>query len=153
RGSGRRSSRARGPRRARPTAAAPADAGKHEPRDGHRATARRGRGLAAPRAIAGQHRRIEPRTGDLVRLPRHRDVAGSGGTMLRARVDRHKCIGAGNCITLAPSAFDWLAGEYGKAEVVGPETVEDELLLAAAFACPTGAVVVEEVEDLLPWQL
>ena len=73
--------------------------------------------------------------------------------MLRARVDRHKCIGAGNCITLAPSAFDWLAGEYGKAEVVGPETVEDELLLAAAFACPTGAVVVEEVEDLLPWQL
>src|SRR5438309_1090448 len=73
--------------------------------------------------------------------------------MLKARVDRHKCIGAGNCITLAPSAFDWLPGEYGKAEVVGPETVEDELLLAAAFACPTGAVVVEEVEDLLPWQL
>ena len=72
---------------------------------------------------------------------------------LRARVDRHKCIGAGNCITLAPSAFDWLAGEYGKAEVVGPETVEEELLLAVAIACPTGAVVVEEVEDLLPWQL
>jgi class 3 adenylate cyclase len=72
---------------------------------------------------------------------------------LRVRVDRHKCIGAGNCITLAPSAFDWLAGEYGKAEVVGPDTVEDELLLAAATACPTGAVVVEEVEDLLPWQL
>ena len=73
--------------------------------------------------------------------------------MLRARVDRHKCIGAGNCITLAPSAFDWLAGEYGKAEVVGPETIEDELLLAAATACPTSAIVVEEVEDLLPWQL
>jgi class 3 adenylate cyclase len=72
---------------------------------------------------------------------------------LRARVDRHKCIGAGNCITLAPSAFDWLPGEYGKAEVVGPETIEDELLLAAAFACPTAAIVVEEVEDLLPWQL
>jgi len=73
--------------------------------------------------------------------------------MLKARVDRHKCIGAGNCITLAPSAFDWLPGEYGKAEVVGRETVEDELLLAAAFACPTAAIVVEEVEDLLPWQL
>src|SRR6266550_2246669 len=72
---------------------------------------------------------------------------------LKARVDRHKCIGAGNCITLAPSAFDWLAGEYGKAEVVGPETVEDELLMAAATACPTSAIVVEEVEDLLPWQL
>jgi adenylate cyclase len=34
---------------------------------------------------------------------------------IRARVDRHKCIGAGNCITLAPTAFDWLAGDYGKA--------------------------------------
>src|SRR6476620_8113392 len=73
--------------------------------------------------------------------------------MLKARVDRHKCIGAGNCITLAPSAFAWLPGEYGKAEVVGPETVEDEMLLAAAFACPTAAVVLEDISELLPWQL
>jgi class 3 adenylate cyclase len=72
---------------------------------------------------------------------------------LRVRVDRHKCIGAGNCITLAPTAFDWLVGDFGKAEVVEPESVDDEFLRAAAFACPTGAVVVEEVTDLLPWQL
>ena len=72
---------------------------------------------------------------------------------LRVRVDRHKCIGAGNCITLAPTAFDWLPGDFGKAAVVDPETVDDELLRAAAFACPTGAVVVEEIADLLPWQL
>jgi class 3 adenylate cyclase len=31
--------------------------------------------------------------------------------------------------------------------------VEDELLREAAFACPTGAVVVEDVAELLPWQL
>jgi class 3 adenylate cyclase len=72
---------------------------------------------------------------------------------LRVGVDRHKCIGAGNCITLAPTAFDWLRGDYGKAEVVDPESVDDELLRAAAFACPTAAVWVEEVTDLLPWQL
>jgi class 3 adenylate cyclase len=72
---------------------------------------------------------------------------------LRVAVDRHKCIGAGNCITIAPTAFDWLRGDYGKAEVIDPETVDDELLHEAAFACPTGAVVVEEVADLLPWQL
>jgi class 3 adenylate cyclase len=72
---------------------------------------------------------------------------------LRVRVDRHKCIGAGNCITIAPTAFDWLVGDFGKAEVVEPESVDDELLRAAAFACPTGAIVVEDVEDLLPWQL
>jgi class 3 adenylate cyclase len=69
------------------------------------------------------------------------------------RVDRHKCIGAGNCITLAPTAFDWLKGDFGKADVVDPESVDDAELRDAAFACPTAAIVIEEVTDLLPWQL
>jgi class 3 adenylate cyclase len=72
---------------------------------------------------------------------------------LRVGVDRPKCIGAGNCITIAPTAFDWLRGDFGKAEVVDPESVDDELLRQAAFACPTAAVWVEEVAELLPWQL
>ncbi len=72
---------------------------------------------------------------------------------LHVRVDRHKCIGAGNCITIGPTAFDWLRGDLGKAEVIDPESVDDDLLREAAFACPTGAIVVEEVTDLLPWQL
>ncbi|MEO5704449.1 MAG: ferredoxin [Candidatus Limnocylindrales bacterium] len=72
---------------------------------------------------------------------------------LRVRVDRHKCIGAGNCITIAPTAFDWLRGDSGKAEVLDPESVDDELLRESAFACPTGAIVIDEVSDLLPWQL
>jgi len=72
---------------------------------------------------------------------------------LRVRVDRHKCIGAGNCITIAPTAFDWLRGDLGKAEVLDPETVDDELLREATFACPTGAIVIDEVSELLPWQL
>ena len=73
--------------------------------------------------------------------------------MLRARVDRHRCIGAGNCITIAPSAFDWHEGDFAKADVVDPDSVEDELLREAALACPTMAIVIEEVEELLPWQL
>lgn len=73
--------------------------------------------------------------------------------MLRARVDRHRCIGAGSCITIAPTAFDWHEGDFAKAGVVDPSSVEDELLREAALACPTGAIVVEEVEELLPWQL
>ena len=72
---------------------------------------------------------------------------------LVVRVDRHKCIGAGNCITIAPTAFDWLKGDFGKADIVDPESVEDALLREAAFACPTAAVVIEEVTELLPWQL
>ncbi|MGH2703565.1 MAG: 4Fe-4S domain-containing protein [Actinomycetota bacterium] len=73
--------------------------------------------------------------------------------MLRVSVDRHRCIGAGNCITLAPTAFDWLKGDLLKAEVVDPTSVEEELLRVAALSCPTQAIDVEEVEELLPWQL
>ena len=72
---------------------------------------------------------------------------------LRVRVDRHKCIGAGNCITIAPTAFDWLRGDFAKAAVVDPDSVEDELIREASFACPTAAIWIEDVEELLPWQL
>jgi class 3 adenylate cyclase len=73
--------------------------------------------------------------------------------VLRARVDRHRCVGAGNCITLAPTAFDWHEGDFAKADVIDAESIEEELLREAAFACPTQAIVIEEVEELLPWQL
>jgi class 3 adenylate cyclase len=73
--------------------------------------------------------------------------------VLRARVDRHRCVGAGNCITIAPTAFDWHEGDYGKADVIDAASIEEELLREAAFSCPTQAIVLEEVEALLPWQL
>jgi class 3 adenylate cyclase len=73
--------------------------------------------------------------------------------MLRARVDRHRCVGAGNCITIAPTAFDWHEGDFAKADVIDADSVEEELLREAAFSCPTQAIVIEEVEELLPWQL
>jgi class 3 adenylate cyclase len=72
---------------------------------------------------------------------------------LVVRVDRHKCIGAGNCITIAPTAFDWLKGDFGKADVVDPDSVGEEQLREASFACPTAAIVIEQVTELLPWQL
>jgi class 3 adenylate cyclase len=73
--------------------------------------------------------------------------------MLRARVDRHRCVAAGNCITIAPTAFDWHAGEAFKADVIDVESVEEELLREAALSCPTQAIRIEEVDELLPWQL
>jgi class 3 adenylate cyclase len=73
--------------------------------------------------------------------------------VLRARVDRHRCVGAGNCITIAPTAFDWLRGDLLKAAVVDTGSVEEELLREAALSCPTDAIEIEEVEELLPWQL
>lgn len=73
--------------------------------------------------------------------------------MLRARVDRHRCVAAGNCISIAPTAFDWHSGEAFKADVIDVESVEEEQLREAALSCPTQAIVVEEVDELLPWQL
>jgi class 3 adenylate cyclase len=73
--------------------------------------------------------------------------------MLRARVDRHRCIGAGNCITLAPTAFGWVAGDLFKVDLIDPDSVEEELLRVAALSCPTAAIEIEEVDELLPWQL
>ena len=73
--------------------------------------------------------------------------------MLRARVDRHRCVAAGNCITIAPTAFDWHAGEAFKADVIDVESVEEEKLREAVLACPTQAIGLEEVDELLPWQL
>jgi class 3 adenylate cyclase len=73
--------------------------------------------------------------------------------MLQVRIERHRCIGAGNCISIAPTAFDWLKGELLKADLADPTSVEEELLREAMLSCPTQAIVIEEVEERLPWQL
>lgn len=73
--------------------------------------------------------------------------------MLRARIDRHRCIGAGNCITLAPTAFDWIREDLFKVDIVDQDSVDEELLRVAALSCPTSAIEIEEIDELLPWQL
>jgi class 3 adenylate cyclase len=71
---------------------------------------------------------------------------------LHVRVDRPRCIGAGNCISVAPTAFDWLEGDFAKAAVVDLESVDGEVLRAAAYSCPTQAIEIEEVGELIPLQ-
>ena len=73
--------------------------------------------------------------------------------MFQVRVDRHRCIGVGNCLAIAPTAFDWFPGQLLKAAVVDPSSVDEELVRQAALSCPTQAIVIEELADLLPWQL
>jgi class 3 adenylate cyclase len=62
-------------------------------------------------------------------------------------------VGAGTCITIAPTAFDWHEGDFSKAGVIDATSVEEDLLREAALACPTAAIVIEETAELLPWQL
>ena len=72
---------------------------------------------------------------------------------LRARVDRHKCIGAA---TASPSPRRCSTGS--RATTARPTSWEStvstrNVLRAAAFSCPTAAVILEDVSELLPWQL
>jgi class 3 adenylate cyclase len=73
--------------------------------------------------------------------------------VLNIRIDRHRCIGSGNCITLAPTVFDWLKGDFAKADVLDVTSVDEEVLRQTALSCPTQAIVIDEVTELLPWQM
>jgi ferredoxin len=64
-------------------------------------------------------------------------------------IDRRRCIGAGTCIALAPSAFQWRTGDFLKPELVDPDTVDEDTLREVAAACPTQAIVLEDVIESL----
>lgn len=69
---------------------------------------------------------------------------------LRIIIDRKRCIGAGNCLYIAPTAFQWRQGDLLKPELLDPSTVEDDVILEAAAACPTQAITIEESGEEIP---
>lgn len=66
---------------------------------------------------------------------------------VRVVIDRRRCIGAGTCVTLAPTAFQWRKGDFLKPEVLDLSTVDEDTLREIVIACPTQALVLEEVID------
>jgi ferredoxin len=66
---------------------------------------------------------------------------------LKVVIDRRRCIGAGTCLVLAPSAFQWRRGDFLKPEVLDATTVDEDTLREVVAACPTQAIVLEEVFD------
>ena len=64
---------------------------------------------------------------------------------VRVVIDRRRCIGAGTCIALAPSAFQWRKGDFLKPDLADPSTVDEDTLREVAAACPTQAIVLETV--------
>ncbi len=66
---------------------------------------------------------------------------------LKIVVNKHRCIGAETCIQLAPTAFAWSPDEIGKAVLLDPSSVEEEILREAEAACPTAAIVIEDVDE------
>jgi ferredoxin len=63
------------------------------------------------------------------------------GVQVRIRIDREKCVSAGNCVVTAPTAF-LLDGEQ-KARLIDPESVDEDTLLLAAEMCPTEAIILD----------
>ena len=59
---------------------------------------------------------------------------------LRIRIDRDLCVGFGDCVKLAPEAFNLDAD--GLAVFVEPDRIEPAPLLAACDACPVDAITV-----------
>lgn len=61
---------------------------------------------------------------------------------MKVIVERGKCIGAANCVGMAPKTFQ-LDGE-NKATVKDPTAHDDATLFEAAESCPTEAVVLHD---------
>jgi ferredoxin len=56
-------------------------------------------------------------------------------------IDQSRCIGAGNCVHIAPQAFQ--LDEENVAYLVDPGSVDDDVLLDAAKSCPTDAIYLD----------
>jgi len=61
---------------------------------------------------------------------------------MKVTVDRDLCIGAANCVAIAPSVFQLDADN--KAVVVNDQDVSDDTLWEAAQSCPTDAITLED---------
>ena len=61
---------------------------------------------------------------------------------MKVRVDRDLCLGAGNCVAIAPTVFEFDAER--KAIVLDPSSVDDDTLMEAAESCPFDAIIVED---------
>jgi ferredoxin len=69
---------------------------------------------------------------------------------MRIRIDREKCVSAENCVASAPTVFE--LDEDGKARLIDPRSVDDDMLWLVAELCPTEAIILEsdEGEQLYP---
>lgn len=61
--------------------------------------------------------------------------------MMKISIDREACIGASACVAAAGKTF--ALDTEGKAIPLCPAGDDSEKILAAAVACPTGAIVLE----------
>jgi CDGSH iron-sulfur domain-containing protein 3 len=64
---------------------------------------------------------------------------------LSVHVDRAVCIGSGDCVRIAPSAF--ALDDEDRAVVLDSSSVDADTLRQAERSCPSGAITVSEAAD------
>lgn len=69
-------------------------------------------------------------------------VEASGPGELVIILDRSVCIGAADCVGVAPAAFALDAS--GKVQFVNPDVETEARIWAAARRCPTDAILLED---------
>ena len=71
-------------------------------------------------------------------------LEAEGPEGLRVLVDREACIGSGDCVAAAPSAFR--LDERNRVVLLDPRSVDARTLRRAAERCPTDAIILEDAE-------
>ncbi|HEX3408820.1 MAG TPA: ferredoxin [Candidatus Binataceae bacterium] len=64
---------------------------------------------------------------------------------LSITVNKARCVGSGDCVETAPGVFQ-MDGE-DKSEAYNPSGAADDVILAAARACPVKAITVADQES------
>jgi ferredoxin len=65
---------------------------------------------------------------------------------VKVRIDRDLCAGIGNCVAIAPSAFQ--LDSENRAVITDPDSVSEDKLMSAAESCPVNAVILEDDEGI-----
>lgn len=65
---------------------------------------------------------------------------------LNVEIDQAICIGSGDCVRIAPVAFD--LDDDGLAVLLDPASTSSEALRLAASSCPSGAIRIAEAEAM-----
>lgn len=71
-------------------------------------------------------------------------LAADGPDGLVVLIDRQACIGAGDCVALAPRAF--AVDHDRKVELIAPAEESGERIWSAARRCPTDAIMLEDAD-------
>ena len=61
---------------------------------------------------------------------------------MKPKVDRNLCVGAGNCVAIAPEVF--AMDDEDMAVVVNPKGTDEDTIWKAAESCPMDAIILED---------